>query len=291
MERLAQEELRQINLTDDDTRLMKGRQGITAGYNIQAMVSPLQTDEKQKTTGMIITAVETVQDPDDHAQLIPMMTQAAENTAKKAEITLADAGYHSGDNLADCARKEQVIAMPETQDHALQQPYHKDRFNYHPETDSYICPNGQTLRFVFTKDIRGNVMRIYRGSGAICRRCTAFGVCTKCKNGRELQIGSYDMILKYHRAWMTTEEAKTKYARRKELIEPVFGIIKEQMGFRRFLLRGLKNVRAEMTMIATAFNLRTLYHVWREMTAKKHEQMIIGFQKVNPLLVCFPPYC
>ena len=46
--------------------------------------------------------------------------------------------------------------------------------------------------------------------------------------------------------------------RRKQLVEPAFGIIKEQQGARRFLLRGLVNVEAEWTMLATAFNLRML---------------------------------
>ena len=41
-------------------------------------------------------------------------------------------------------------------------------------------------------------------------------------------------------------------------MEPVFGIIKEQMGVRRFLLRSLANVAAEWTALATAFNLRTV---------------------------------
>ena len=41
------------------------------------------------------------------------------------------------------------------------------------------------------------------------------------------------------------------------------GILKEQLGARRFLLRGLANVRAEFRLLATAFNLRTLWPVWR----------------------------
>jgi len=61
---------------------------------------------------------------------------------------------------------------------------------------------------------------------------------------------------------MTTERARGLYARRKGLIEPIFGILKEQLGARRFLLRGLVNVRAEFTLLATAFNLRTLWRVW-----------------------------
>ena len=62
---------------------------------------------------------------------------------------------------------------------------------------------------------------------------------------------------------MATEAAKVLYKRRKELIEPAFGIIKEQQGGRRFLLRGLRNVLAEWSLLAVAFNLRVLARIWR----------------------------
>jgi len=55
------------------------------------------------------------------------------------------------------------------------------------------------------------------------------------------------------------------YRRRKELPEPAFGILKEQQGARRFLLRGLTNVKAEWVLRATAFNLRTLWRVWSKL--------------------------
>ena len=61
---------------------------------------------------------------------------------------------------------------------------------------------------------------------------------------------------------MDTDAARSLYSRRQELSEPTFGILKEQMNARRFLLRGLINVRAEFTLLATAFNLRTLWRVW-----------------------------
>ncbi len=69
---------------------------------------------------------------------------------------------------------------------------------------------------------------------------------------------------------MTTERAQGLYTRRKELIEPIFGILKEQLGARRFLLRGLANVRAEFRLLATAFNLRTLWRVWKT-SWRRHE--------------------
>lgn len=62
---------------------------------------------------------------------------------------------------------------------------------------------------------------------------------------------------------MSTDEAWVVYKRRKQLVEPVFGIIKEQLTDRRFLLRGFANVSAEWTLLGTAFNLRTLWRVWR----------------------------
>ena len=94
--------------------------------------------------------------------------------------------------------------------------------------------------------------------------CPAFGVCTRDAHaGRALWTGPSDMLLREHRKWMKTEKARNLYARRKQLNEPVFRILKEQLGARRFLLRGLANIRAEFTLLATAFNLRTLSQVWK----------------------------
>jgi IS5 family transposase len=48
------------------------------------------------------------------------------------------------------------------------------------------------------------------------------------------------------------------YGRRKALVEPVLGSLKEQRGMRRFRLRGLDKVRIEFTLAAIAFNLTRL---------------------------------
>jgi transposase len=272
MEQLKEEDRETINLTDGETNLMKSRQGIIAGYNLESVVSPLKVTTSEKT-GMLITAAEVVQDPVDYNQLIPMIDQAKENTGKQADYSLADAGFHNGSNLRDCEQRQQVIVMPESQAKALQQPYHKDKFIFDPINDIYLCPRGQTLHFIRIKQVRNTLMRIYRGNCSICRQCSAWGSCTKDKrHGRELQIGEYEAELRRHRVWMETAEAKKIYKPRKELIEPTFGLIKEIMGIRRFLLRGLTNVRAEACFIATAFNLSTLYWAWKVWdSAKKRE--------------------
>ena len=57
---------------------------------------------------------------------------------------------------------------------------------------------------------------------------------------------------------LKTEIGKQFYAQRKSTVEPVFGIIKEVMGFRRFLLRGLNAVTGEWTLVCIAFNLKRL---------------------------------
>ena len=252
----------QINLTDPDARLMKTRQGLRPAYNAQAMVAPVARNGDG--SGRLITAVAVVDAPGDAAQLRPMLAQAETATGGKADLTLADAGYHSGAALAACARRGQRVVMPEAQARALQQPYHKDHFRYDAGSDSYRCPAGQRLRFTRRKRTRGVPMRLYRASGAVCRACPAFGGCTRDgRHGRGLEIGPHDATLRAHRAWMATREAQHWAAQRKHLVEPVFGIIKEQQRAHRFLLRGLANVAAEWALLATAFNLRTLWRLWR----------------------------
>ena len=63
---------------------------------------------------------------------------------------------------------------------------------------------------------------------------------------------------------MATPEARAIYRARKWLVEAPIGQIKEAMGFRRFLLRGLEAVRGEWALVCTAHNLLKL---WRNATA------------------------
>lgn len=51
---------------------------------------------------------------------------------------------------------------------------------------------------------------------------------------------------------------RSRYRLRKQTVEPVFGQIKEALGFRRFLLRGYEKVSAEWLMVCAAFDLRKL---------------------------------
>jgi transposase len=58
---------------------------------------------------------------------------------------------------------------------------------------------------------------------------------------------------------LKTPKGKKLYALRKQIPEPVFGIIKSALGFRQFLLRGLDNVRGEWNLVTIAWNLKRMF--------------------------------
>jgi transposase len=58
---------------------------------------------------------------------------------------------------------------------------------------------------------------------------------------------------------LLTQAGKKLYAKRKSTIEPVFGIIKAVMGFRRFLLRGYQSAQGEWDLVCIAWNLKRLH--------------------------------
>jgi hypothetical protein len=65
--------------------------------------------------------------------------------------------------------------------------------------------------------------------------------------------------LKQMRERMREPDARTAYQRRKELVELVFGVLKQQRGMRQFRCRGLIGVGVEWALAATAFNLTRLF--------------------------------
>lgn len=265
LQRMAQQErTKKVNWTDEDAQLMKGRKGIITGYNAQTMASPLNP-EKAKEKGMLITSIEVVNSASDYGQLGPMPLKTEDLTGQRVPITLADGGYNTVASLEAGLRRGQTLVMAQRNHHGEQNPYFKDNFIFDSQTDIYICPPKKRLLFrgIVRAKLHGSgPFRIYRASRTDCRTCLAFGTCTKDKHsGRALWISFFDELLRKHRQWMETDEARILYARRKEISEPTFGILRDQMNARRFLLRGLVNVRAEFNLLATAFNLRTLWRI------------------------------
>ena len=289
MHHLAQQEgIKRVNLTDEDAQLMKGRSGIITGYNAQTMVSPLNS-EKSSGKGMLITAVEVVNSASDCGQLAPMLVKAEEVTGQRVPVTLADGGYNTIANLEAGVHRGQTLVVAQRNHQKERNPYFKDNFIFDPETNSYICPQGQRLPFrgLRRSKFDSGSFRLYRASRTACRTCPAFGTCTKDKHaGRALWISTSDELLCKHKQWMGTDKARALYARRKEINEPTFGILKDQMNVRKFLLRGLANVRAEFNLLATAFNLRTLWRLWSKlMRSGSNVNTIIPDRLAKPIII------
>jgi hypothetical protein len=58
---------------------------------------------------------------------------------------------------------------------------------------------------------------------------------------------------------LRTPAGKKRYALRKQVVEPVFGIIKSVLGFRQCLLRGLAQVRGEWSLVTMSWNIKRMF--------------------------------
>jgi hypothetical protein len=259
----AEGEAARTNLTDPDATLQKGRHGgWLVGYNAQTVgagLVPERPDDPTMPGGLLITAADVTTDRDDHGQLVPLVDRAAATTETPLEQVLADGGYHSAVNLAACVAHEPPVQvlMPDPQAPRPDAAYHKDRFVYDAETDTYTCPQGQPVTFhgMVARGTGKPPDRKYRASKTASAACPVRTRCTtSTTKGRSIAIGPDDARLRAHRARMATEAARTAYCRRKTLSAPAFGILKERQAARRFLLRGLDHVRAEWALLATAIH-------------------------------------
>jgi transposase len=186
----------QINLTDEESRILPSHDGFIQGYNSQAAVD-VET--------LLIVAASVSQHANDKQQVEPMLAEIGKlpEVLGQPEALLADTGYFSADNVeACCAQKiEPLIAMGRGSHHVpLVERLAPDAAE--PETDDPVAKMAWKLK---------------------------------------------------------TKAGKARYAKRKSTVEPVFGIIKQVLGFRQFSLRGLEAVSGEWRLVAMAFNLKRMH--------------------------------
>ncbi len=226
------------------------------GYNAQAVV-----DQEAQ----IIVGAEVVTAEADNQQLGLMLSTAEATTGAKAQQTVADGGYCTGAQLAAAQHAGHEVLSPVPGDPKTpeEEPYHVSRFIYDQAKDVIICPQQQELPLRREREKNGVVRREYRGVGAVCRACPAFGHCTKDRHGRTVDWWPWSSVMTAHRVKMASPEAAQTYAQRCQIIEPVFGWIKENWGFRRWTVRGLSKVQAQWQWICAASNLRQLYRRWQ----------------------------
>ena len=135
-------------LTDPDATIQKTRGGgFQVGYNAQAVVAGVASPAPGEPGGLLITAADVTTDRDDHGSLVPLFDQAEALTGAPIDTGLGDGGYCSAENLKASDAAGRTILMPDPQAPRPSKPFHKDRFVYDPESDTYTCPQGQTLAF------------------------------------------------------------------------------------------------------------------------------------------------
>ena len=251
-QQLEKEGKKKLNATDTDAAFMKTTGGIKTSYNAQASV-----DEDLQ----VIVAVDVTNEPNDKEQLLPMIEQSKQNTDADIDIVTADCGYSTGHNLQQLESSDIDAYIPDDTYQSRSRgkqlsPFDKDNFIYDEITDVFTCPEGKLVKFWHTRHYHNGDYRVYRC--VECTSCQHFGQCTKSKKGRSIWRRVVDESIKKMRLKLDSESGKAIYAKRKHIVEPVFGHIKSVLGFTGFSLRGLKKVNAEFKIVAIAHNLKKI---------------------------------
>lgn len=257
------------NLTDPESKFMKGAKGIGLSYNTQITVDSAHG---------IIVASDVTQEPTDMDQLKPQIEQAKENlgvnlTGVEAS---ADNGYYSIKNLEYLAKNnmdgyipDEALAMEMKGGKKKTNVYSKEMFHYDKDNDRFICPEGKYLTFGYEyfEKSRKVMVRVYRVGSAECRQCPSVTHCTKNKKGRTIKSRGDEILRIEMTQKMRSSKGKEKYALRKQAEAP-FGDIKQNIGLREFLTRGIKSVKTEFNLACTAHNLK---RIWSHLNAEIQE--------------------
>lgn len=247
-----------VSTTDPEARHLQGRHGYVVGYNSQLVVD---------SRTQIVVAADVVDCANDVEQLRPMLAEAAAMTGRPAERVVADSGYFAMNDLMAASAQGVEVFVPDgreqRRDGPANNPFHKAHFSYDAVADHYICPLGQVLTYKYLTQWNGKAARVYRGGACTGCPAQASGACTKAKQ-RSLAVFGHEQALQTHAAKMQTPLARQLLQQRKVIIEPVFGMLREQQGLLRFLVRGRAKVTAEWRLLCVAHNLRKLWkHWWR----------------------------
>jgi len=240
-------ENRKINITDHDARYMKERNGcIRTNYNAQASV-----DEENQ----FIVACDVTTECNDKKQLLPMVEKSEKNLHAQIDICKADSGYHSGDNLAKISGNQMEALIDDPAKQRVDNDnfkYDKVNFKYKSETDSYICPEGKLL-YLSTSTEEKNTYRCKE-----CLECPVKSECAKKAKYKQLSRGEHEHLIEQNRAKLISDEGRKEYQKRMHTVEPVFGNIKFNLGFRQFLVRGTTKVKGEFNLMCIAHNIKKI---------------------------------
>ena len=247
LKELEEEGKKSKNTTDSECTRINSTQGSHAGYNGQAVV-----DEKH---GLIVNS-DVVSENNDVSQFANQIEQANKTLGKKCETACADSGYADTDELEKIDKQEIKVIVPSQRQASKKEPkaFDKEKFHYDKKRECYICPEGQVLKFRYVnKDQKAKIYIIREKS--LCFNCRYFGLCTKAKTGRTISRLIKEEVRERLEAQYEEPESQEIYKLRMQKAELPFGHIKRNLNVNAFLLRGLEGVKAEMSLLASCFDV------------------------------------
>ena len=250
----------QISTTDQDARALLV-QGVVVeiSYNIQAAV-----DDKHN----LVVATHTINRNDRNA-LATIALEAKENLNVETYTALVDKGYHNGREITQCKDHNitTIVAHQEqgkSNENGTQPEYFVTKFSYDKETDTYTCPQGETLKTTGSwhkktgrTENSGYQFKKYRTPA--CKECPVKHLCTSRKGGREIDRSQYaDAVEENNKRY---QENPQLYRKRQEINEHIFGTIKRQWGYNHTNLTGLEKVNGEHSLIMLVYNIKRAINI------------------------------
>ena len=251
--------------TDEDATFMRMKEDhmkngqLKPAYNVQIGVE-----------GEYIVGIDISSERSDQLTFIPFLDKLEKNLNKKYKSITADAGYESEENYTYLENNNQkAFIKPQTYEKSKTKKFKNDiskreNMHYNQEDDYYICAAGKKLlpKGFTTRKSKSNfksIVNIYECES--CLGCEYKNKCTKAKNNRQLHVPKEFLRLRSESlANITTKEGIRLRINRSIQVEGAFAVIKQDYGFRRFLMRGNKKVRIELLIMAFAYNVNKLHN-------------------------------
>jgi hypothetical protein len=182
----------------------------------------------------------------------------------------ADAGYESEENYAYLAEHKQQAYIP-PRDYRIRKTKKfrndigkRENMGYDAEKDEYTCGNNRKLVKRGTERRAGksgyeSEVTIYVCES--CGECSLREKCTKSKTERRLEDSK--KLLEYRglsEERINSGEGKLLRVNRSIQAAGVFGVVKEDRHFRRFLLRGEAGTQVELMLLCIGYNVNKLHH-------------------------------
>ena len=245
-----------LNLVDRDARMMKIKGRVVFGYNAQVVVDG--------DSGLIVGA-DVVNRETDVGLLVKQIDRVKETLGAVSAYQVADGGYFSGEALHKAEERGYRVVVPIRDKNWKEggRGFGQVRFWYEEGRDVWRCSEGGELKRIGGIRKKGEVgYKMYKCEAF--RSCSVAHLCTKEKRRKVLAVSMYRAAIERQPQRQKDRWVQELMARRKQIVEPVFGVIKRVFGFRRWRFWGLEKVRAEWYWVCLAFNLRKLYRMWLE---------------------------